>query len=314
MAVDPNSPLGIVLYYANLLIIQYLGKPKAYAEISTLVAPVIMPQTTVQVLSFSDISASGAFVMSYNGVTTASIAWNASLSTIQSDLQAVTGLSLVTVTGSISSQSLIVTFTGVAPPAQLLVVSSNTLLNASSLGISITLSEIDQTLPLAVQNGFNMIGSNPAVGVQLDVLGKYVGVSRTSGSNMGTITLDDADFLTLIKFAAIQNNSGSSLSTLETNFNIFFPGQFIITDYKNMYLSYLFNTALGSSNLFQALINENLIPAPMGVGTSVAVVPAVNVFYGFWTYDFQVLSNKPFNTYDNFNKNWFYFSYSYVII
>lgn len=34
----------LIDYYANLLILQYLGKPKAYATIQTLVTPVIMDQ------------------------------------------------------------------------------------------------------------------------------------------------------------------------------------------------------------------------------------------------------------------------------
>lgn len=312
--VDPNSPLGLVEYYANLLIIQYLGKSKAYSTIFSTAAPFVMPQTSVQTLTFSDVAASGNFILQYNGNNTSSIAWNASTSTIQSDLQAVTGLSQVTVSGTIASRVLTITFTGVIPPAQLLVIDSNTLENGSSQGIQITLAETDQTLPIAIWNAFNLMGSSIAQGVQLDILGKYAGVTRNSNGPYGPITLDDSDFLILIKFAIVQNTSGSSLATIESNLYQFFPGQFIVTDYQNMYLSYIFSASLGSTNLFIALIEEDLIPRPMGVGYNIIIPPAVNNFFGFRTYVSPNNLAKPFNTYADWNYTWQWLSYADAFI
>lgn len=310
--VDPNSPLGIALYYANLLIYQYLGKPKAFAQMFLNCGQGILPQISVQNLSFSDVAASGTFILQYQDNNTSAINWNDSNSVIQTKLQAVNGLGSVTVNGSIASQSLNITFTGVIPPVQLLNIVNNTLENISSVGILITLTETDQTLPIAIQNAFNISGVT-AIGVQLDVIGKYAGVTRSGNGPNGPITLDDTDFLTLIKFAIIQNNSGSSLEMIESNFNIFFPGQFIITDFKNMNMSYLLSATLGSSNLFQLLVEEDLIPHPMGVGVSVIVPPSIRNLFGFSTY--AGLNNfvKPFNTYTNFNKNWFWLSYADAI-
>lgn len=303
------TALELIQYYANLLIIQYVGKPKAYDTVSTLVTPVIMPQVSTQELTFSRIAASGAFVLEYDEVATSSLSWNASSASIQTALRLLPGLSSITVTGSIASQSLTVTFTGVTPPALTLSVSTNTLLNGSSLGVAITITETDQTLPLAVQNGFNLLGSDTAVGAQLDILGKYAGVVRTGNGPYGPITLDDADFLTLIKFAIVQNSSGSSLETIELNLNKFFPNQFIVTDYRNMYMSYVFSASLGSQNLFILLLNENLVPKPMGVGLSVIIPPQVDDFFGFRTYDSPNTKVKPFNTYDDFNTSWLFLSY-----
>ena len=65
------STQDLINYYANLLILQYIGKPKAYATIQTLVNPVVMPQVSVETLSFSGIAASGTFVLAYNGNNTA---------------------------------------------------------------------------------------------------------------------------------------------------------------------------------------------------------------------------------------------------
>lgn len=311
--IDPNSPLGIVTYYINLLIIQYLEKPKAAATVGLTCAPAIMPQTSTQQIAFSDVAVSGTFVLDYNGNTTVAINWNDSLSTIQSKLQTVSGLSSVTVTGSIVSQFLTVVFTGVTPPAQMLNVDSDSFENISSVGIIITITETDQTLPLAVQGAFNIIGPNIAQGVQLDVIGKYCGVNRNGNGPSGPITLNDSDFLTLIRFAIAQNNSGSSLAMIESNMNIFFPGQFLITDFKNMFMSYILSGTLGSSNLFIVLISENLIPRPMGVGISVIVPPTIENLFGFRTYDGPNNFVKGFNTYDDFNTDWIWLSYAYAL-
>jgi Protein of unknown function (DUF2612) len=307
------TPFQIVQYYANLLIKQYKGKPKAYATVASTVAPIIMPQISVQQVSFSDIAASGVFVLSYNGNPTSNINWNDNTATIQSKLQAVSGLNSVTVTGTIAGQSLSITFTGVLPPVQLLQVTSNSLLTSGSLGMSIGVTEIDQTLPIQVQNAFNLIGSNPAIGVQLDVIGKYCGVTRTGNGPNGPITLNDADFLTLIKFAIVQNNAGSSLEDIEANLNMFWPGLFLVTDYQNMHMSYILAATIGSVNLFDLLVSEKLIPKPMAVQISVIIPPVVDIFFGFSTYNGLNNFVKPFNTYDSFNLTWKWLSYSDAI-
>lgn len=306
--IDPTSTLGLQKYYSDLLIFQYVGKPKAYATVGTFVGPILMPQDTVQRLDFSLPATGGAFVIEYNGNLSPAIDWFDSAATIQTKLQSVPGLGSVRVSGTISS-AIDITFIGVAPPVPFLIINSNTLTFFGDPFVVITMTETDQTLPLAIQNAFNITGPNPAVGKQLDILGKYCGVIRNVNGPYGPISLDDADFLTLIKFAIVQNNSGSSLYDIETNMDMFFPGQFLITDYQNMNMSYILSTALGSSDLFLALVTENLLPRPMGVGVSVFLVPNVDDFFGFSTYDSPNLHAKPFNTYDDFNMTWFFLSY-----
>jgi hypothetical protein len=97
-------------------------------------------QYSVETLSFSDIAASGQFVLNYNGNNIAPINWNDSISIIQSKIQAVVG-SQVTVTGTIATQALFVNFIGVVPPAALMTIVSNSLQNVSSASISITITE-----------------------------------------------------------------------------------------------------------------------------------------------------------------------------
>jgi hypothetical protein len=191
-------------------------------------------------------------------------------------------------------------------PVPLVTIISNTLENSLSIGISITVTETDQSLPLAVQNAFNLTGSNIAQGVQLDVLGKYAGVTRSYGSTI----LSDQDFLTVIQFAIAQNNSGSSLATIEQNLYNLFPGDFYLFDSQEMEITYFFNSSLVNTSILNIIINEGLIPRPMAVSAIVVVAPVISNFFGFRTYDSANAFAQPFNTYDSFNTNWNWLSYS----
>lgn len=273
-----NTPLELVEYYQNLLIFQYVNKPQASGFIGTLASMVIMPPTSVQQITFSIAPTSGIFVLSYLEQSTIIINWNASAATIQTDLRQITGLENVTVTGSIASLSLVVTFTGVVPPAFILSADSNTLENGST-NVDIEVTEIDETLPLSVQDAFNLIeGTTGAQGVQLDILGDYVGVSRSGQGFSTVITLDDQDFLSLIRMAITKNSSGSSLATIQDFIFQFFAGQMTVFDYANMSMSYVISQTIGSQDLVQLFITEGLLPAPMGVLVTVFYVPTSNLF------------------------------------
>jgi hypothetical protein len=304
----------LIAYYAGLLIIQYIGKPKAFATVQTQATPIVMPQTTVDTIAFDAPPTSGAFTLTYNGETTASIAYNDSAGTIQTKLRALTGLSDITVTGSISGLLLTVTFIGIDPPALELTVGSSTL-QASGDDVTITITEIDETLPLAVQNGFNLVaGTTTAVGVQLNTLGKYVGVSRSSVSIDGTpITLDDADFLSLIRMAIVRNSAGSSLSVIQDFLDQFFPGQILVYDYQNMHMSYFISSTIGSQDLADAFIAQGLLPKPMGVRLTISVSPTIDNFFGFRTYTHAAANASPFNDYADYQTDWPWFSYAYAV-
>lgn len=167
----------LINYYANLLIIQYIGKAKAYAHIQTLVTPVVMDQ-----------------------------------------------------------------------------------------------------LPLSVQNAFNLTGS---VGVQLDVLGKYIGVKRSGyGLSGQPITLNDADFLKLIQLALLTNSAQSDLNTIQSLLQIFFAGELFVFDYQDMRMSYFINSSIGSPDLIQLFITEGLLPKPMAVQLAAPILNANLKFFG----------------------------------
>jgi len=301
-----GTTLDLVNYYAKLLIFQYENKPNAYNTILTSITPIVMAQQSVQTISFSPSPTSGTFVLSYSGVETSAINWNDSTATIQTQLRTIPALNQVTITGSIAS-GLTVNFVGLTQVAQILVAINNTLMN-SSIPVKIDIEETDLTLPLAIQNAFNL---DTAVGVQLDTLGKYAGVTRVVNTPSRVITLNDDDFRTLMKFAIVQNNSGSSLQQIENNLNIFFSGKFIVTDYKTMVISYIFSSTLGSADFFTALIKENLIPRPMAVGIFIIAPPVIDSFFGYSFYETGGINPnvKPYNTYEDFDNTWLYLQY-----
>ena len=331
------NTLALVQYYVNLLIIQYKGLSKATATVDMMASMGITPQyPSVQTIDFDFVPTQGAFVLSWNGLSIPSINWNDSAATVQTKFRTVSGLSEVVVTGSIMAPAepqLTVAFYGVTPvPVPLLLVVSSTLMGTVPTGQLVTedglsliiteggdtistettlvaitpeIDETDLTLPLAIMNGYNLIGDNPAVGVQLDVLGKYAGVTRSGFGFTGQpITLDDADFLQLIRMAIIKNNSGSSLATIESLLNTYFSGDILVFDYTNMHMSYLISSTL-STNLLQLLVTEGLLPKPMGVQLSIAYVPVVTDLFGFGGYTLPTNppNRSPFNTYSNYQTN-----------
>lgn len=176
----------------------------------------------------------------------------------------------------------------------------------------------DPTLPLAVQDGFNLIGASPAIGAQLDILGKYVGVTRTGNGFQGQIiTLSDADFLTMVQLATITNTSTSDLASIQKTINTFFPGTMLVFDYQNMQMSYLLSSVIGSQNLIQLIVQEHLLPKPMGVSLSnVIYAPIINAFFGFVTYQLptQPAITRPFNNYTSYQTNWPFVSYANAVV
>lgn len=301
----------LIRYYANLLILQYVGKPRAYATVKLLTAGAVLPQTSVQKIVFPSAPAAGAFTLNYGGVNTASIAWNASTPTVQSAIRAISGLGSITVLGSIATLNLTIIFTAVPVPADELTINANTLVDGSAADIIPVITEIDDTLPIAVQNAFNLNGDNPAVGVQLDTVAKYVGVTRSGyGLDNQPVTLNDADFLTLIRLAALTNSAGSSLETITNLLYQFFQNQILLYDYTNMRFSYVIASSIGSADLIQLILTEGLLPKPMGVQLSVVVVPDINNLYGFRTYLSPAGKAKPFNRYGNWNFDWRWLNYT----
>lgn len=117
---------------------------------------------TTQIAALSGVAASGAFKVSYNGVLSASINWNDSISTIQSKVQAVTGLSAALITGSIASQSLTFNLTGIGGVTSLITITNNTLLTSGAVAITFAFNEgyTNTLTPSSKKNQFVVSAAN----------------------------------------------------------------------------------------------------------------------------------------------------------
>jgi hypothetical protein len=205
-----NSTVELIEYYANLLILQYIGKPKAYQTIETLVTGVVMDQ-----------------------------------------------------------------------------------------------------LPVQVENGFQIGGSNSAVGVQLDVLGKYVGVTRSGYGPNGPITLDDADFTKFIQMAIALNSINSSLAAIQKILFTYFFDEIFVFDNQVMSLSYFLSSTSISLDLATLFITEGKLPKPLGVALGTVIyAPSTDLvsFFGMCdynapppTYEFYPRIS-PLNSYENYES------------
>lgn len=93
-----------------------------------------------QIATLSGVAVSGTFKFSYNGNATADINWNDSAGNIQTKLQAVSGLSTATVTGSIASQTLTIVL-GVESALSFLTVTNNSLATIAPVDITFSFNE-----------------------------------------------------------------------------------------------------------------------------------------------------------------------------
>ena len=164
-------------------------------------------------------------------------------------------------------------------------------------------------LPVAVQNAYSI---ETAIGVQLDVLGKYVGVSRSGyGLSGQPILLGDDDYRQLMKLVLIKNNSGSSLATIQSLLATNFPDQIRVSDNAQMQLNYLIIETLGTSDLLELLATGGYLPAPMAVQVSIVVVPAFDdPFFGFTSYAGSLGDVSPFNVYGFYQTTYPWLSYN----
>lgn len=164
-------------------------------------------------------------------------------------------------------------------------------------------------LPSQVLNAYDPL---TAIGVQLDVIGKYVGVSRVGNTLNGPVTLDDDDYRQLIKMVIIKNNSGSSLATIQSLLSANFPSQIFCSDNQTMGLNYVLVNSLGTDDLLEIIVTGGYLPKPMGVQVSATIVPD----FEFPVFKFRDYNNptdgSPFNNYAAYQLIYPWLSYADV--
>lgn len=151
---------------------------------------------------------------------------------------------------------------------------------------SATIKALAQQLPvdliLRIRDTFNM---DTAVGEVLDILGKYLGVSRWYYDDEGTqIKLTDEEFRILIKFKAISNTSNASHYEIDQALYDFFGTRVRATSDGNMQMTIFIPSV--ASRVVVAAIKQRALPTPLGVEANRIVVQD-NRFFALVNYKNQ---------------------------
>lgn len=212
----------------------------------------------------------------------------------------------------------------------LLIIQYRTLPKASAHIAALIKQLMIYDLMIQVRDGYNL---DDAVGVQLDILGKYLGNDRIitgtvftrdyfglviygatapfdhepfieygdtipdvqwrryEEDNQSLFTLNDEEYRFFLKLKLIQNYSNASNQEIDLFLDEFFGDNVIFTDREDMTISYIFGENV--ERLVTIAVSEGLLPKPAAVGLSVSFVPDINniytmILYGETTPDFGV--------------------------
>lgn len=180
----------------------------------------------------------------------------------------------------------------------------------ATIGTTIEAVLMDQ-LPLTLQDAFDI---ETAVGAQLDILGKYIGVNRRILTFTQLIDLGDDDYRTLLKIKRALNSLGSSLYDIQTFVHDLLSGILLVFDHADMTMSFFVNSNYMSLNLAQAIVRQGLLPKPMGVSySSILYLPNLTDLFGFRTYTFEPDNIVGFNTYEDYQTDWTFIVYDNVL-
>ena len=143
-------------------------------------------------------------------------------------------------------------------------------------------------LILDIVNGFDL---ETATGEQLDILAKYIGVSRGyTDSNNQSAMLTDEEFSLLMRLKIIINTGSASLYGLETSLYNFFGNGIQVVDDVDTYgahtMSLTYFIRDDWANVGLAAIQQDCLPHPTGVGVSYSTF-TTSPYFGFVTYDNQ---------------------------
>lgn len=155
-------------------------------------------------------------------------------------------------------------------------------------------------LPDQVEQAFDI---DSAAGVQLDILGKYVGISRQGFDFSGPVTLGDADYRQVIRMKTFLNNSNSTLNDIQNFIHLFFNGQMFVYEPAVMHIGYLIDSSFGSLTLIEFFVKAGLLPKPMAVLLAFVIFVDFKNLFGFRTTTFVPI-NKPFNSTHAFDPTW----------
>lgn len=189
--------------------INHMATQVQVIDSNTLVTNAGFSNALTQVLNLSGVAASGAFKISYNGEESASIAWNDAIETIESKVQAVTGLEDCEVTGSIASQALTFDLTAINPVQGLITVQTNTLQTVGPEAITFSYDEdYTTTLEPSTKNKQFTVASENII-----ILPMVLSPSAASVVTEEELTFTGYGGYGALTYSLAVNNSGATIDS-----------------------------------------------------------------------------------------------------
>lgn len=151
---------------------------------------------------------------------------------------------------------------------------------------------LDDDIFTQIRDAFDL---QTSVGVQLDTIGKYIGVNRQyKGEN-----LSDGDYRIILQLKAIRNTSNHSFYDIANSLNDFFPGQILVSNNYNM--TNTFFVTEDFEDIVKIALDMDVLPVPMAVGVKIILIREVP-FFAFATYDHPNVNGnvEGFSDYTNF--------------
>lgn len=187
--------------------------------------------------------------------------------------------------------------------ANLLIIQYRNLPNARGTIESLVGESYADGISLDVLNAFDL---ETAVGQQLDILGKYIGLSRQVNIFLPnqTTRLNDDDYRTLLELKLITNNGRASTGEIKKSLYELFPDTIRVYDNRDMSYTYFVSDTL--QDLMKVIVSEELLPLPMSVDYRLIFVSKdVTKFFGFSNY--TGINNNPngFTRYSQGFRNYF---------
>lgn len=140
---------------------------------------------------------------------------------------------------------------------------------------------------VAIRDGFNI---DTTVGKQLDIIGKYTGISRALYSS-----LSDDDFRTLVKFSIAKHYTNGSLKEIDTVLYNFFSDKIIVFDNYDSTMIIEYDSSLEA--IVEIAKTNNIVPKPAGIGLTLTVF--TDVVNGIWYTRVTIQNSNLSITYDN---------------
>lgn len=128
-----------------------------------------------------------------------------------------------------------------------------------------------------VRDGYNI---DDAVGVQQDILGKYLGIDRNIP--VSPFVLNDTDYRFYQRLKIIQNNSNHSTKSIVELVYQIFGTDLLFFDRYNMSIAYIFPASVEA--LVTTAKDLGLLPKPAAVGLSVSFTVDIENIFGYKEY------------------------------